>query len=69
MTAALSADPARRGRVLLRVSAGRLSPARVHQIMAGADLDGLDAALGELRAGPPRKTPAGTTTQSWTGAT
>jgi len=27
-----------------------LSPARVHQITAGADLDGLDAALGELRA-------------------
>ena len=54
--------------MLLRVSAGRLSRARVHQIMAGADLDGLDAALGELRAGP-RKTPAGTTTPSWTGAT
>jgi hypothetical protein len=27
-----------------------LSPARVHQIMADADLDGLDATLGELRA-------------------
>ncbi len=27
-----------------------LSPARVHQITAGADLDELDAALGELRA-------------------
>ncbi len=27
-----------------------LSPSRVHQIVADADLDGLDAALGELRA-------------------
>jgi hypothetical protein len=27
-----------------------LSPARVHQIVAAADLDALDAALGELRA-------------------
>ena len=31
-------------------AAAGLSPARVHQITAGADLDGLDAALGELRA-------------------
>ena len=30
-------------------AAAGLSPARVHQITAGADLDGLDAALGELR--------------------
>jgi hypothetical protein len=29
---------------------GGLSPARVHQITAGADLNELDAALGELRA-------------------
>jgi hypothetical protein len=27
-----------------------LSPSRVHQLVAGADLDALDAALGELRA-------------------
>jgi hypothetical protein len=27
-----------------------LSPARVHQLVAGADLDALDVALGELRA-------------------
>ena len=31
-------------------AAAGLSPARVHQITAGADLDELDAALGELRA-------------------
>jgi hypothetical protein len=31
-------------------AAAGLSPARVHQITADADLDGLDAALGELRA-------------------
>ena len=31
-------------------AAAGLSPARVHQITAAADLDGLDAALGELRA-------------------
>jgi hypothetical protein len=30
-------------------AAAGLSPARVHQITAGADLDELDAALGELR--------------------
>jgi len=35
--------------VSTQVAAG-LSPARVHQITAGADLDALDAALGELRA-------------------
>jgi hypothetical protein len=31
-------------------AAAGLSPARVNQITAGADLDALDAALGELRA-------------------
>ena len=31
-------------------AAAGLSPARVHQITAAADLDELDAALGELRA-------------------
>ncbi len=31
-------------------AAVRLSPSRVHQIVAAADLDALDAALGELRA-------------------
>jgi hypothetical protein len=50
-------------------AAAGLSPARVHQITAAADLDELDAALGELRAGPPRKTPAGMMMPSWTGAT
>ena len=30
--------------------AARLSPSRVHQLVAAADLDALDAALGELRA-------------------
>ena len=28
-----------------------LSPSRVHQLVAAADLDALDAALGELRGG------------------
>jgi hypothetical protein len=50
-------------------AAAGLSPALVHQITAAGDLDELDAALGGLRAGPPRKTPAGMTTPSWTGAT
>jgi hypothetical protein len=51
-------------------AAAGLCPARVHQITATADLDELDATLGELRAaGWPRKTPAGMTTPSWTGAT
>ena len=31
-------------------AAAGLSPTRVHQITAGTDPDGLDAALGELRA-------------------
>ena len=31
-------------------AAARLSPSQVHQLMADADLDALDAALGELRA-------------------
>jgi hypothetical protein len=50
-------------------AAAGLSPARVHQITAAADLDELDAALGELRAGPPRKILAGMMTASWTGVT
>jgi hypothetical protein len=39
-------------------AAVRLSSSRVHQIVAAADLDELDAALGELRAAgwPARKT-------------
>jgi hypothetical protein len=43
----------------------------VHQITAAADLDELDAALGELRAAgwPAPKTPMRMTTPSWTGAT
>ncbi len=41
-----------RGGVSIRTlaAAAGLSPTRVHQITADADLDGLDAALGELRA-------------------
>jgi hypothetical protein len=52
-------------------SAARLSPVRVHQITAEADMDELDAALGGLRAagGRPRKTPTGMTTPSWTAGT
>jgi hypothetical protein len=43
---------ARAGGISIRTLAAAvgLSPARVHQITASADLDGLDAALGELRA-------------------
>jgi hypothetical protein len=52
-------------------AAAGLSPARVHQIAAAADLDGLDTALGELRATgwPAPEDPAGMTTPSRTGAT
>ena len=52
-------------------AAAGLSPARVHQITAAADMDELDAALGGLRqrAGRPRKTPTGMTMPSWTAAT
>ena len=48
-----------------------LSPARVHQVTAAADLDELDAALGSCgpRAGPTPKIPVRMTTPSWTGAT
>ena len=47
-----------------------LSSSRVHQIVAAADLDALDAALGELRAAgwPARKTPMAMTTRNWTAA-
>jgi hypothetical protein len=66
-------DPARAEGVSIRklAAAAGLSPARVHQITAGADLDELDAALGELRprAGPHPKIPAEMTTPSWTAAT
>jgi hypothetical protein len=40
-------------------AAAGLSPARVHQITAAADLDELDAALGGLRAGPAPEDPGG----------
>jgi hypothetical protein len=51
----------------LAIPAG-LSPSRVYQIVAAADLDELDAALGELRAAgwPARKTPKAMTTRNWT---
>ena len=42
-----------------------LSPSRVHQFVAAADLDALDAALGELRAGRPPKTPTAMRTLTW----
>jgi hypothetical protein len=51
-------------------SAAGLSASRVHQIVAGADLDALDAALGELRqqAGqPPRIQTSGRTPNSAAG--
>ena len=38
-------------------AAAGLSPSRVHQIVAVADLDALDAALGGLQAGQHRKIP------------
>jgi hypothetical protein len=43
---------ARAGAIAIRTlaTAAVLSPSRVHQLVAGADLDALDAALGELRA-------------------
>ena len=44
--------PARADGISIRTlaAAARLSPSRVHQLVADADLDALDAALGELRA-------------------
>ena len=57
-----------RGGVTIRTvaAAAGLSPARVHQITAGADLDGLDAALGELRAaGWPASEDPGGLRQFW----
>ena len=52
-------------------AAVRLSSSRVHQIVAAADLDELDAQLGELRAAgwPARKTPMTMTTRNSTAAT
>ncbi len=41
---------------ILAAAAG-LSTSRVRQIVADADLDALDAALGERRAGPPPEDP------------
>ena len=64
--------PARAEGVAIRklAAAAALSPARVRQITAAADLDELDVALGELRAagwpGPEDPMPM---TPSWTGAT
>ena len=51
-------------------AAARLSSWRVHQIVATADLDELDAALGELRAAgwPARTIPMAMTTRNWTAA-
>ena len=52
-------------------AAAGLSSSRVHQIVAAADLDELDAALGGCgpRAGRLRKTPMAMMTRNWTGAT
>jgi hypothetical protein len=47
---ALASARAERVSIRTLAAAARLSPARVHQITAAADLDALDAALGELRA-------------------
>jgi hypothetical protein len=47
-------------------AAAGLSPSRVHQIVAAADLD---AALGELRAGPPPKIQTPGMTPNWTAGT
>ena len=68
---ALASDRAEGVSIRTLAAAAGLSPARVHQITADADLDELDATLGELRAAgwPARKTPPGTMTPSWTGAT
>jgi hypothetical protein len=51
-------------------SAAGLSPARVYQITAAADMDELDAALGGLRAAgwPAPEDPTGMTTPGWTAA-
>ena len=52
-------------------AAVRLSSSRVHQIVAAADLDELDAQLlGELRAAgwPAPETPMAMTTRNWTAA-
>ena len=51
--------PARAEGISIRTLAAAvgLSPSWVHQLVAGADLDALDAALGELRAGQHRKIP------------
>ena len=48
----MGAGPARAEGISIRTlaTAAGLSPSRVHQIVAVADLDALDAALGELRA-------------------
>jgi hypothetical protein len=45
------AFPARTERISIRTlaAAARLPPSRVHQLVADADLDALDAVLGELR--------------------
>ena len=51
-------------------AAAGLSSSRVHQILAAADLDELDAALGEPRAaGWPDPEDPGDDDASWTGAT
>ena len=55
----------------LAVAVG-LSPSRVHQLVAAADLDALDAALGELRAAgwpAPRIQTPGKTPNSTAGTT
>ncbi len=51
-------------------TAAGLSPSRVHQIVADAGLDALDAALGELRAAgwPAPEDPAAMRTPTWTAA-
>ncbi|MGW2181301.1 hypothetical protein ACWCXX_25015 [Streptomyces sp. NPDC001732] len=50
LAAARSGDKDERVSVRKIAEAAGLSPSRVHQLTKGADLDALDAALGELRA-------------------
>jgi hypothetical protein len=63
---------ARAGGISIRTlaTAVGLSPPRVHQIVADANLGALDAALAELRqwAGRPPKTPTAMRTLTWTAA-
>ena len=68
--AQLALASARAEGVSILAAAAGLSSSRVHQIVAAADLDELDAQLGELRAAgwPAPEDPDGETTRNWTAA-